>query len=308
MAIKSEATLFERERELAELSRVLDEVRAGNGRAVVIEAPAGLGKTTLLAAATEHAADGGMTVLRARASDLERDFAYGCVRQLLDPLVGRLSDDEHDRVFAGAAGMSGPLFAPVPVTPGSSDSAFAMLHGLYWLLNNVADDAPVALCVDDLHWADTESLRFLNFLAPRLDGLPVALLASARPGERDAGELHRLAAAPETRVLRPPPLTAEATARLCERRLGAEVSDEFAAACRDATGGNPFLLEALLVEVAGQEFPTDPAGALRVSDIGPAAVARAIVAPASKLNSAEIYQRIPNYHELLAAFGGSGRA
>ena len=218
-----------------------------------------------------------MTVLRARASDLEHDFAYGCVRQLLDPLVGRLSDAEHDRVFAGAAGMSSRLFAPAPPASGSPDSAFAMLHGLYWLLNNVADDAPVALCVDDLHWADTESLRFLNFLAPRLDGLAVALLASSRPGERDPDEVSRLAAAPETRVLRPPPLSAEATTRLCERRLGANVSDEFAAACREATGGNPFLLEALLVEAAGQEFPTDPGGALRVSDAGPAAVARAIV-------------------------------
>ena len=142
MAIKSEATLLERERELAELSRVLDEAQSGNGRAVFIEAPAGLGKTTLLGAATIYAADAGMTVLRARASDLERDFAYGCVRQLLDPLVGRLSDAEHDRVFAGAAGMSSRLFATVPLSPGSSDNAFAMLHGLYWLLNNIADNRP----------------------------------------------------------------------------------------------------------------------------------------------------------------------
>ena len=228
MATKSEATLLERERELAQLSLVLDEAQAGNGRAVLIEAPAGLGKTTLLGAATEHAADAGMAVLRARASDLERDFAYGCVRQLLDPLVGRLSDADRDHVFAGAAGMASRLFEPVPSTAGSSDSAFAMLHGLYWLLNNVADEAPVALCVDDLQWADTESLRFLNFLTPRLDGLAVALLASSRPGERDADELHRLAAAPETRVLRPPPLSAEATTRLCEQRLGADVSQKFA--------------------------------------------------------------------------------
>ena len=54
MAIKTAATLLERERELAELSRVLDEVHAGNGRAVVIEAPAGLGKTTLLGAVAEQ--------------------------------------------------------------------------------------------------------------------------------------------------------------------------------------------------------------------------------------------------------------
>ena len=92
--------------------------------------------------------------------------------------------------------MSSRLFATVPLSPGSSDNAFAMLHGLYWLLNNIADKSALTLCVDDLHWADTESLRFLNFLAPRLDGLAVALLASARPGERDADDVNRLAAAP----------------------------------------------------------------------------------------------------------------
>ena len=59
-----------------------------------------------------------------------------------------------------------------------------MLHGLYWLLNNLADERPVALAVDDLHWSDAESLRFLNYLAPRLDGLPLAVLASTRDRRR----------------------------------------------------------------------------------------------------------------------------
>ncbi|HET8822651.1 MAG TPA: AAA family ATPase, partial [Thermoleophilaceae bacterium] len=277
VAVESELTLLERERELAELAQVLEDARAGSGRAALIEAPAGLGKTSLLAAATGLARDTGMTVLRARASDLERDFAYGCVRQLLDPLVARLSDAEHERAFAGAAGMSSCLFAPMPLTSGPSGGAFAMLHGLYWLVNNVADVAPVALCLDDLHWADTESLRFLNFLAPRLDGIAVAIVAATRPGEEASDQLSRLAAAPETSLLRPAPLSAQATVTVCERVFGTAVSLEFAGACRDATAGNPFLLEALLHEAVEQDFPTGPEGALRVSGSGPAAVARAIV-------------------------------
>ena len=55
-----------------------------------------------------------------------------------------------------------------------------MLHGLYWLLNNLADAAPLVLAVDDLHWADAESLRFLDYLAPRLDGLRCVVLRLAR--------------------------------------------------------------------------------------------------------------------------------
>jgi tetratricopeptide (TPR) repeat protein len=278
VAIETAATLLERERELAALTEALDDAQAGSGRLVLVEAPAGLGKTTLLTAGVEVAGETGFTTLRARASDLERDFAYGCVRQLLDSYVARLPDEDHARLFTGAAELSESLFLPSTVgAPLSADRAFSMLHGLYWLVNNIADDAPVALCVDDLHWADTESLRFLNFLAPRLDGLAVAILCTARPGEPEAAELNRLAAAPEARVLRPRPLSAEATAAVCERLLGEDVSPEFADACRDATGGNPFLLEALIHEAVAHEFPTDAEGALRVRQIGPAAVARAIV-------------------------------
>ena len=277
--IETATTLLERERELSELGELLSEAQRGRGQVVLVEAPAGLGKTSLLRAASEKAAETGFSCLRARASELERDFAYGCVRQLLEPAVAGASEAERDRLFEGAAALSSPLFDRLGAQQGppSGDRAFSMLHGLYWLANNLSDEGPVALSVDDLHWADTESLRFLNYLSPRLDGLPLAVLASTRPGEGEAGELARLAAAPETTVLRPAPLSTEATARLCERRLGAGVAPEFAAACREASGGNPFYLEALLREAAEHGVSTDSGEAARVSRIGPAAVAQAVL-------------------------------
>ncbi len=271
--------LLERERELYEFRGALAEAQHGRGRVVLVEAPAGLGKTSLLMAAVEAAAEAGFSCLRARASDLERDFAYGCVRQLFEPAVAKVSGAERERLFEGAAALSKPLFAPpgAPESSPSADISFAMLHGLYWLLNNLADEGPLALSVDDLHWSDTESLRFLNHLAPRLDGLPVTVLATTRPGEGDTGELARLAAAPETTVMRPRPLSTEATATLCEHKLGSRVAREFAAACREATSGNPFFLEALLRETIEQRFATDARGAARVRGIGPAAVAQAVL-------------------------------
>jgi DNA-binding CsgD family transcriptional regulator len=277
VAIESAATLLEREAELAELDDALGAAEAGRGNVVLLEAPAGLGKTSLLRAASESAADQGFTCLRARAGELERDFAYGCVRQLLEPVVARVDGPERDRLFGGAAALSQPIFAPQDCPRPTADGAFSVLHGLYWLLNNLADEGPVALFVDDLHWSDTESLRFLNYLAPRLDGLAVAVLATTRPGEGDAGAIARLAAAPETRTIGPRPLSTEATATLCERRLGTGVAPEFAAACREATGGNPFYLEALLREAGEGGFATDAGGAKRVRGIGPAAVARAVL-------------------------------
>jgi DNA-binding CsgD family transcriptional regulator len=277
--IETATTLLERDRELSELGQLLSEAQRGHGQVVLVEAPAGLGKTSLLRAASEKAAETGFSCLRARASELERDFAYGCVRQLLEPAVARASVPERDRLFEGAAALSSPLFDRLGAQqcPPSGDRSFSMLHGLYWLANNLSDEGPVALSVDDLHWSDTESLRFLNYLAPRLDGLPLAVLGSTRPGEGEARELARLAAGPETTVLRPAPLSTEATARLCERRLGAGVAPEFAAACREASGGNPFYLEALLREAAEQGISTDSREAARVRRIGPAAVAQAVL-------------------------------
>jgi predicted ATPase len=185
--VASEAVpiLLERESELSELDLALSEAaQQGRGQVVILEAPAGLGKTSLLKAASQTAAEAGFICLRARASDLERDFAYGCIRQLLEPAVSR-ADAEGDGLFAGAAALSRPLFAVAgeSLPSASAASSFSMLHGLYWLLNNLSAGGPVALFVDDLHWSDAESLRFLAYLAPRLEGLPLAVLASMRPEE-----------------------------------------------------------------------------------------------------------------------------
>ena len=145
-----------------------------------------------------------------------------------------------------------------------------MLHGLYWMLSNLADRGPVVVAVDDAHWADEESLRFLSYLAPRLDGLAVAVFACTRAGDEATA---RLAADPELRVLRPGPLSLEATAALC----GPDAAPEFAAACCEATGGNPFFLHELLREVRVRRVAMDDAGAARVRAIGPATVARAVL-------------------------------
>jgi DNA-binding CsgD family transcriptional regulator/Tfp pilus assembly protein PilF len=288
VTIQDAPTLLERERELQEIGQALSEAQHERGQLVLVEGPAGLGKTSLLRTTLRMAARSGFACLRARASELERGFSYGCVRQLLEPAIARTASAERDQLFEGAAALAKPLFADSSAPPSSpsADCAFSMLHGLYWLLNNITRHGPVALCVDDLHWSDAESLRFLCYLAPRLDGLPVAVLASARTHENVTADLARLFAGPETKVLRLEPLSIEATAALCEIRLGTQVAHDFAVACQGATGGNPFFLETLLREARDLRFLTDASEAARVRRFGPAAVGRAVLlrlagAPAS---------------------------
>ena len=146
--ITSPATsLLERDRELGAFADALTDAEQARGRVVMVEAPAGIGKTSLLRAASEAAAPRGFLCLRARASELEHDFAYGCVRQLFDPVVARAPDAERDRLFEGAAALSKPLFDPPALLPRRSvdDTTYSMLYGLYWLLNNLTAESAVVL-------------------------------------------------------------------------------------------------------------------------------------------------------------------
>jgi ATP/maltotriose-dependent transcriptional regulator MalT len=273
------ATLLERERELAGLRHALSDARRGRGRLVLVEGPAGIGKTSLLRAAAADAVDAGFVGLSARGSELEHDFAYGCVRQLLEPAVVRASSAERERLFAGAAARSMPLLDPAGVSESapSADASFAMLHGLYWLLNNLADETPLVLVADDLQWADAESVRFLNFVSARLDGVRVAVLASVRTGEKIAEDVARLAASPDTAVLFPGPLSIDATATLCAHKLETDVTRDFAAAAWNATGGNPFFLEALLREARDHAVPAGTPDVDWVKRIAPPAVAQSVL-------------------------------
>jgi hypothetical protein len=101
--------LLDRDRELAALDALTDEARAGRGRLVLIEGPAGIGKSGLLADLRERAA-AGSRVLAARASELEREFAFGIVRQLFETEVA----ERGERALAGAAAPAAAVFTSAP--------------------------------------------------------------------------------------------------------------------------------------------------------------------------------------------------
>ena len=271
--------LLERDRELETLREGLARARAGEGTLLLIEGPAGMGKTALARAACAEAGRAGMMPLEARASELEQPFAFGVVRQLLEPAVSR--DCEHAGLFAGAAGPAARLFAPDEWRPLGADVGFEALHSLYWLVVNIADQAPVFVLVDDCQWADRDSLRFLDYLAQRIEGLPVAMLLAGRPpdpGRDEAGSLWAHMASRSSAVaLYPRPLTRRAAAALAREQLGAQAPEEFCRACHAAAGGNPLFLRELLQALAAAGVVPSAAAASEVQAVGPAAVSRFVL-------------------------------
>ncbi len=289
--------LLERDSQADAIDRALAAGRRSEGRVVLIEGPAGIGKSGLLHALRQQA-EGRSRVLAARASRLEQAFAFGVVRQLFeqavrDPEVG-------SRALEGAAGAAAGIFDDAPSEAGAA--SYAILHGLHWLALNLADDGPLVLVVDDLHWCDISSLRFLTYLARRLDGTPIVLAATTRPvGSGPAGDpgvelasdllvelLGDLSAELSAVHLHPQPLSQEASAELLERLLGARPGPRFAAACFDSTDGNPLLLTQLAhsLRAEGTEPTDEQAGAVRRT--AHRALSRTVLARVGRLSPATV--------------------
>src|SRR5262245_44006269 len=252
----AETLLLEREAQVATLEALADAARSGAGRFAVIEGSAGIGKTRLLVEARAIAGSSGMRVLAARGGEFEGEFAYGIVRQLFEPLLASAAPDLRAKLLSGPAALIEPLFG-VPQPAASRDApaegSFAILHGLYWLAANVAFHQPTLLSIDDLHWADTASLRWFLYLTRRLEGVPILVAAAARPPEgesRDPTLVAELIADPALVAIRPEPLGRASIAMLARRLYALEADEAFCAALESATGGNPLFIGAVLDAVA----------------------------------------------------------
>lgn len=278
---------MERQRELGVLSALISAACQGAGHLAVVEGAAGIGKTRLLAAARAEGERAGMQVLGARGSELEREFAYGMVRQLFEPVLTGAGRAGRAELLAGAAGPAGALFdhAEAAEAPGAS---FAMLHGLYWLTANLCARGPLMLIMDDLHWSDVPSLRFLAYLLPRLEGLPLLVLGGLRPAESAADQhlLTQISTDPLATIIRPAPLSPDATATLVRSVMGGAAETVFCDACHTATGGNPLLLHKLADLAAAEGLEPTAAGAPRLYEIGPRVIGQRVKLRLARLGQA----------------------
>ena len=244
-------SLLERDSELEALRGACERAAAGAGGFVLIEGAAGAGKTALLDGAAVAAEAAGLLVLRARGAELEQAFAFGVVRQLFEPALRR-------DLFTGAARLAAPVLG-LELGAELSDDPFAARHGLYWLTANLAAERPLALLVDDAHWADGASIGTLAHLANRLQGIGVALIVAAR-AEVTSPVLEALRAHANAAIgVRP---LGETAAAAVVRAIAPDADETLCHACHTATGGNPFLLRELARSLAGDGVERAPVSAL----------------------------------------------
>jgi DNA-binding CsgD family transcriptional regulator len=242
--------LLEREGELAAIEELLGR-RSG---ALAIDVGVGLGKTSLVQAACRRARELGYQVLSARGSELEVDFAFGIVRQLFERRLSDAEADERTSLFVGPATAVEPLLLGKSLGASAGDTSFAVLHGLYWIAANLSATRPLLLAIDDAHWADESSLRWLTYLVRRLDGLNLVLLVALRPADPVAANATLLALRGETpTILRPALLSEKGVSALVQAAIGGRSNHGLCDAVWTASGGNPLYVTELLRSIEFDE-------------------------------------------------------
>lgn len=270
--------LLERDADLSRLEVLLKHAAAGEGRLVLLEGEAGIGKTSLLRAVDRLALQDGFTVLRGRGAQLEQAFPHGIVRQLFEPLVRRADDAVRARVFQGAAALAAPVVGLDGSHPHRTDASFAANHGLYWLTVELSDLAPLCLLVDDVHWSDPASLAFFDYLARRVDELPILLVGVVRTTDPGNSLIDDLRGLYGVERIAPQLLTPAGTHALVRACTGGCPPAEFVDACHEATRGNPFFIEELL-----RALPPGSVDDTAVEAMGPRVIARTVLGRLSQL-------------------------
>ncbi|WP_405609574.1 ATP-binding protein [Streptomyces sp. NBC_00076] len=244
--------LLERTQELGALDAALSDLRAvadggpctRHSGLLAFTGPAGLGKTALMTEARARATAEGFRVLSSRGGEADQELAFHVVRQLVQPALATM--DEAERVaflgswyaiVAATLGLEAAETSHVPDPTGVRD-------GLDWVMTRltVMKRTPVVLLLDDLHWADIESLGWLASFAPRAADLPLLIVVAYRPDElpHEATAFRALVDGHGSRPHPLAPLTTAGVACIVREQVGDGAEDEFCEECRTVTGGSPF--------------------------------------------------------------------
>lgn len=216
--------LLERDVALGAISDALGDVERGGGAVVLLAGTAGIGKTSLVQAGRRAAQEAGFRVGSAVGSPMESGLPFGLIGQALVELGGSDVDDVAELQRLG-------------------DPSARLYRMFRWLVNATAD-GPLLLALDDLHWADPDSLVLLGFLARRASDSRILVLGSLRPEPAAAAVVAReLAGAGHARVLELAPLSRQASVTLVRRAVSRELGEMECERVWRACAGTPLLLE-----------------------------------------------------------------
>jgi DNA-binding CsgD family transcriptional regulator len=173
--VSARVPLIGRDAELAVVLDRLEAAAAGSGQVVLVEGEAGIGKTHLVAEALREAQRQGVRVLTAAGDQLESTRPFGPLIQVLG-LRAWTAGDAHEA-------LGRLLYAAAP-DRGGPELSFLVVDAIVDLVEQMTSDGPVAIAIDDLHWADAGTLVALRSLARTAGSLPLALIAGYRPTPR----------------------------------------------------------------------------------------------------------------------------
>lgn len=251
----TESTLFGRQEEITGLDRLIRQLQEGIGSCLVIEGPAGIGKSRLLAEGAALGSARGVRVVTGRINEVDRAAP---LTALLAALRDHIDLGELD---------------PLP------ENRFLLVNRLGQLIETAAAQQPILIMLDDTQWADELTVLTLRVLVPALRGSPVGWLIAMRSMPRRSPVRDALDWIATEHGQRMPlrPLSRTAIAAVCRNILGARPRPEMLTLA-ERSGGNPFLLEELLrslrssgrvqirsgaASVIGTELPADFVVAVR---------------------------------------------
>ena len=268
--------LLGRADERREIEQALARARSGASAVLALSGEPGIGKTALLGYAAEQTA--GMRLLQARGIESEAQVPFGSLLELIRPALVLLDKIPVPQVAA--------LEAALALRPAAAQDRFAVGAATLSLLAAYAEQAPVAVLVDDAQWLDGPSAAALLFAFRRLLADPIAVLIAVREGESS------LLDGADLPILRVSGLSLDEAALLAPG-----LSHDAVRRLHQATAGNPLALRELAADAGDQDLMLAPEGTpVMVS----ARISRAFLLRASLLDP-QARQAL-----VLAAISGTG--
>ena len=238
-------TVVGRARELDVLRDALQRARRGHGTWVTVAGEGGIGKTRLIGEAMSSAADAGATVLVGRCSSVDRRTPY---RPLAEAFLAAAREIRRPDPACGLDPYLPAVARFVPHwgsgAPGvASESAAVVGESVLRVLEWLGGGSPTLLVLEDLHWADADTIAVLDYVVDHLAGRRAAVVGTVRMEDADDAVLALLG---RTEVLSLALLSAGEIAEVAGACLGAPLDPERASQLATSSGGLPLLVEDLL--------------------------------------------------------------